>query len=163
MELATTDPATVPKRRRWRWLVFGLFVAAAGVWLAVAGGQHPTEMIGRWRHINASSPKKALPDLLLRADGSGEFVTTKGGSPMTWWADGPLVVMRHDPRSAAEWLAFALGEIDARVRNTGWRRPQVRLYVTSLTPGRILFSWIEPQETTRDASDPEDLLIRIEE
>jgi hypothetical protein len=38
--------------------------------------------------------------LLLRAEGSGEFVTAKGGSPMTWWADGPLVVMRlgHEVR-----------------------------------------------------------------
>jgi hypothetical protein len=121
-------------------------------------------MVGSWRHTSDSSTrKKQLPDVLLRADGTGEFVTAKGGSPMTWWADGPLVVMQHDPRSAAEWLQFQLSEADARIRNTGWRRPQVRLYVTSITPERMVFSRIEPTETTRDTSDPEEQLIRIEE
>jgi hypothetical protein len=152
------------QRRRWWWLAVALLLTMAGGWLAGDRHQRPAEMAGLWRHSkNPGYQKKPLPDLLLRADGSGQFVTAKGGSPMTWWADGPLIVMQHDSRSLAESVHFALGEADARIRSTGWRRPQVRLYVTSLNAERMVFSQISAPERTRDSSDVEELLIRVEE
>lgn len=162
MDADVTGPVDAPKRRRGRWVLVALLILAAGLWFA--GQRHrPAEMVGLWRHTNPASRKNVLPDLLLRADGTGEFVTAKGGSPMTWSADGPLVVMQHDPRSAVEWLDFTLGEALARIRGTGWRRPQVRLFVKSITPERMAFSRVDPVYTTPDPSRPEEWLIRVEE
>jgi hypothetical protein len=164
MGTGVTDSGGGAGRRRWRWLLVVLFPAAACVWLMSNNGRQPAELVGRWRHSkNPGYRKEPLPDFVLRADGSGDFVHAKGRDSMTWWADGPLVVMRHDGRSVAESVQFAMSDVNARIRNTGWRRPQVRLYVTSLSPARMVFSRIEPVEWTRDSSDPEELLIRVEE
>jgi hypothetical protein len=161
MEMDVTGPVAAPWRRRGRWLMVALLLLVGGLWLSAGSRGRPAEMAGLWRHSRVASVKKVLPDLLLRADGSGEFVHAKGGTPITWWADGPLVVMQPDTRSAIEWLEFTLGEALARLRGTGWRRPQVRLYVPSLTPEQMVFFRVVSVDTTPDPSTPEEALTRV--